>query len=63
MNTTLADSRQWFILALVLAGGWLLYLLAPVLTPFLMSALLGPISATPWLTVLSASARAARSAC
>jgi predicted PurR-regulated permease PerM len=40
MNTTLADSRQWFILALVLAGGWLLYLLAPVLTPFLLSALL-----------------------
>ena len=40
MNTTLADSRQWFVLALVVAGGWLLYLLAPVLTPFLMSALL-----------------------
>lgn len=40
MNTSLADSRQWFILALVVAGGWLLYLLAPVLTPFLMSALL-----------------------
>ena len=40
MNTTLAASRQWFVLALVVAGGWLLYLLAPVLTPFLMSALL-----------------------
>ena len=40
MNTALADSRQWFVLALVVAGGWLLYLLAPVLTPFLMSALL-----------------------
>lgn len=40
MNTTRADSRQWFVLALVVAGGWLLYLLAPVLTPFLMSALL-----------------------
>jgi len=40
MNSALIDSRQWFILALVVAGGWLLYLLAPVLTPFLMSALL-----------------------
>ena len=40
MNTPLADSRQWFILAVVIAGGWLLYLLAPVLTPFLLSALL-----------------------
>ena len=39
MNT-LVDSRQWFILALLVAGGWLLYLLAPVLTPFLLSALL-----------------------
>lgn len=40
MNTALADSRQWFILVVVIAGGWLLYLLAPVLTPFLLSALL-----------------------
>ena len=40
MNTSRADSRQWFVLALVVTGGWLLYLLAPVLTPFLMSALL-----------------------
>ncbi len=42
MNTlnTLVDSRQWFILALLVAGGWLLYLLAPMLTPFLLSALL-----------------------
>ena len=40
MTTTRAESRSWFILALVMAGGWLLYLLAPVLTPFLLSALL-----------------------
>ncbi|MGE0860634.1 MAG: AI-2E family transporter [Gammaproteobacteria bacterium] len=35
-----APTRSWFLLALALAGGWLLYLLAPVLTPFLISALL-----------------------
>ena len=40
MNTVPTDSRHWFILAVVIAGGWLLYLLAPVLTPFLLSALL-----------------------
>ncbi len=34
------DSQKWFIFALVLASGWLLYLLAPALTPFLVSALL-----------------------
>ena len=40
MTAVTTDSREWFILALVLALGWLLYLLAPVLTPFLISALL-----------------------
>ena len=40
MNSVSTEARQWFILALVVAGGWLLYLLAPVLTPFLLSALL-----------------------
>ena len=40
MTTAPIDSRLWFILTLVLATGWLLYLLAPVLTPFLLSALL-----------------------
>jgi predicted PurR-regulated permease PerM len=30
----------WWILALILTGGWLLYLLAPILTPFLIAALL-----------------------
>jgi predicted PurR-regulated permease PerM len=39
MNERL-PAQAWFILALVLVGGWLLYLLAPVLTPFVISALL-----------------------
>jgi predicted PurR-regulated permease PerM len=37
---TLTDSQKWLVLALVIAGGVLLYLLAPVLTPFVVSALL-----------------------
>ncbi len=36
----LTDSQQWLLLAGTLALGWLLYLLAPALTPFLFSALL-----------------------
>jgi predicted PurR-regulated permease PerM len=36
----LTDSQRWLALALAALGGWLLYLLAPVLTPFLVSALL-----------------------
>ncbi len=36
----LSDSQKWLILALVLSSGWLIYLLAPVLTPFLFSMLL-----------------------
>ncbi len=40
MGMTLTDSQKWLVLALVLASGWLLYLLAPVLTPFVVSALL-----------------------
>ncbi len=34
------DSRNWFLLALLLAAGWLVYLLAPVITPFAISAVL-----------------------
>lgn len=34
------DSRNWLILALLLGGGWLIYLLAPVITPFAISAVL-----------------------
>jgi len=34
----MTDSRGWFVLALIAASGWLLYLLAPVITPFVLSA-------------------------
>ena len=33
-----SDSRNWLILALLAGGGWLIYLLAPVITPFAISA-------------------------
>jgi predicted PurR-regulated permease PerM len=36
----LSDSQKWLIFALVVLTGWLVYLLAPVLTPFLLSVLL-----------------------
>ncbi|MCZ6892910.1 MAG: AI-2E family transporter [Gammaproteobacteria bacterium] len=39
-NRALTDSQKWLILALLVMTGWLLYLLSPVLTPFLISALL-----------------------
>ena len=32
------ESRNWFILALIAGSGWLLYHLAPVITPFVISA-------------------------
>jgi len=38
-----ADSQRWFWLALLLLSGWLLWLLAPVLTPFLAAAILAYI--------------------
>ena len=34
------DSRNWMILALLAGGGWFVYLLAPVITPFAISAVL-----------------------
>jgi len=34
----MSESRNWFILALVVGIGWLFYLLAPVITPFVISA-------------------------
>jgi predicted PurR-regulated permease PerM len=37
---TAAGDRKWLWLASLAFGGWLLYLLAPVLTPFLIGALL-----------------------
>ena len=40
MLTKLSDSQKWFMLAVLTFSGWIVYLLAPVLTPFLISALL-----------------------
>ena len=34
------ESQRWYVLVLLLFTGWLLYLLSPILTPFLVSALL-----------------------
>lgn len=34
----MSESRNWFILALIAGAGWLLYHLAPVITPFVISA-------------------------
>jgi predicted PurR-regulated permease PerM len=36
----LSDSQKWLSVALFILSGWLIYLLAPVLTPFLISLLL-----------------------
>ena len=36
----LTESRKWMALAILLLTGWLLYLLAPVLTPFIMGAVI-----------------------
>lgn len=36
----MTDSRSWLLLALLAGGGWLVYLLAPVITPFAISAVL-----------------------
>jgi len=36
----LTESRKWMALALLLLAGWILYLLAPVLSPFVMGAVL-----------------------
>jgi predicted PurR-regulated permease PerM len=35
-----SDSRNWLVLALLVGGGWLVYLLAPVITPFAIAAVL-----------------------
>lgn len=40
MTDRTVDGEKWFLLATILLCGWALYLLAPVLTPFLVSALL-----------------------
>lgn len=43
MSVHITDAQKWLILALVIASGYLLYLLAPILTPFLISAFLAYI--------------------
>ena len=35
-----SDSRNWLVLALLAGSGWLIYMLAPVITPFAISAVL-----------------------
>ncbi|MEQ8492888.1 MAG: AI-2E family transporter, partial [Gammaproteobacteria bacterium] len=36
----MTDSQKWLVLSCLVLAGWLTWLLAPVLTPFLVSALL-----------------------
>lgn len=36
----MTEARSWFWLGMLLVSGWLIYLLAPVLTPFLVAALI-----------------------
>ena len=38
--TVMSDAQKWLVLISVLLGVWVLYLLAPVLTPFLIGAFL-----------------------
>ena len=38
--TSMSDSQRWMVLAGALVAGGLVYLLAPVLTPFAVGALL-----------------------
>ena len=39
-QSLLTESRKWMALAILLLVGWLFYLLAPVLSPFIMGAVL-----------------------
>ncbi|MDX1569889.1 MAG: AI-2E family transporter [Xanthomonadales bacterium] len=45
------ESQRWFILAMLALTGWLVYLLAPILTPFAMAAILAYLGDpfTDWL--------------
>jgi predicted PurR-regulated permease PerM len=40
MSTNISDAQKWLILTIIIICGYLLYLLAPILTPFLISAFL-----------------------
>lgn len=53
----LTDSQRWFVLAGLILTGWLLYLLAPVLTPFFIAALLAYLGdpVVDWLVSRGAS--------
>jgi len=43
MSTHITDAQKWLILTVLIISGYLLYLLAPILTPFLVSAFLAYI--------------------
>ncbi len=43
MSTQITDAQKWLILTVLIISGYLLYLLAPILTPFLVSAFLAYI--------------------
>jgi predicted PurR-regulated permease PerM len=43
MSVKITDAQKWLILAIVIASGYLLYLLSPILAPFLISAFLAYI--------------------
>jgi predicted PurR-regulated permease PerM len=43
MSVQITDAQKWLILVIIIASGYLLYLLAPILTPFLISAFLAYI--------------------
>ncbi|MEO1925377.1 MAG: AI-2E family transporter [Gammaproteobacteria bacterium] len=43
MSVQITDAQKWLILVAIIATGYLLYLLAPILTPFLISAFLAYI--------------------
>ncbi len=43
MSVRITDAQKWLILVAVIATGYLLYLLAPILTPFIISAFLAYI--------------------
>ena len=43
MSTQITDAQKWLILAVLIITGYLLYLLAPILAPFLVSAFLAYI--------------------
>jgi predicted PurR-regulated permease PerM len=43
MSVQITDAQKWLILVLIIASGYLLYLLAPILTPFLISLFLAYI--------------------